>query len=138
VSVWRLYNVWWTAAGGWGGAGNSRIADDGTVTIEALSPIGACLRDATHLDVFTIGTDGALYVTTLDYANAAVPWSGPVRIGAVPAGLNRLSTVDAACSDGAGNVQVIVTSRDGNAWGTSRAGAAAYGALAQLTPALRL
>jgi len=135
LAVWRLYNVFFDA--GWA-AGNSRIADDGTVTLESLSPIAACLRDATHLDVFTVGEDGALYVTTLDYNNVANPWSGPARIGAVPAGLARLRSVDSACSDGAGSVQVIATSRDGNLWATSCSPAAGYGALVSLAATLAL
>ena len=53
-------------------------------------------------------------------------------IGVAPAGMDRLSSVDSAVSDGAGNVQVIVTSRDGNVWATSRACAGAYTPLARV------
>jgi hypothetical protein len=128
---WRLYNIWWINPGGWIAA-NARVADDGTVPFEPLSSIAACQRDAGFLEVFTVGLDdGALYVTTLDVV--ADTWAGPVRVGAAPAHLDRIALVDSASSHGGADVQIVLTSRDGNLWTTTwDAGAGAYGPLVTL------
>ena len=120
---WCLYHAWWTDPGGWA-PGNSQVAGgpfpaaiaDG---LEPLSAIAVCARDGNTVDAFVVGTDGLLYATSL--ARAANTWTALVAIATPhPPGSSLPASIDAACSDGAGSIQLIVSGRDGQAYWTSR------------------
>jgi hypothetical protein len=120
IDDWRLYDAWWTPAGGWAAANvqfENLAAAGNIVELEPLAPIAACLRDATHVDVFVIGMDGAMYTQALDLAAAGAPL-GRLRTIAAPAGL-RLASVEGACTSGPNDVQVVATDRTGAVYATS-------------------
>jgi hypothetical protein len=117
---WRLYDVWWDAAGGWGaGAAQTQIAGGVLTALEPLGAIAGHSRAPAVVDVFAVSDGGALLLTTLDQAtgqwSALSPVGGQPVVGRQPL---RLASVATACSQGATDVEVVTTARDGNVYAT--------------------
>jgi hypothetical protein len=120
IDDWRLYDAWWTPAAGWAAANvqyENIDAARNVVDLEPLAPIAACLRDATHVDVFVVGLNGTLYTQALDVAPGAGTL-GPLQPIAAPAGI-LIASVDGACTNGPGDMQVVATDRTGAVFATS-------------------
>jgi hypothetical protein len=126
VDDWRLYDAWWTPAAGWAAANvqfENLDAAGNIVDLEPLAPIAACLRDATHVDVFVVGMDGQMYTQALDVAVGTlgrltlITLAPPVAGGPPPPG--SFATVDGACTNRPGDVQVVATDRTGAVYATS-------------------
>jgi Domain of unknown function (DUF1906) len=118
---WHLYGVSWTPAGWQIEADTSQLLDP-ISALEPLASIAACRLDATSLDVFVAGSDGALY--NRHFAGGA--WSPLVKIRPPPAPLLlRVASVDGACCPAPDRVEVVMTNYDGNVYSAERNGAAA-------------
>jgi len=118
-TAWRLYDVWWDSAGGWGAPPNTVLVGGTALDIEPLSPIAACARTADHVDAFAVSSSGTLLITSFD--RVANSWSALSAIGGQPTTGGqplRLSSIDGAVFRGGTEVAVIITGSDQNVWAT--------------------
>jgi hypothetical protein len=105
---WRLYDLAWTAAGGWAAA---VVAGGTAVGLDPLITIGAHSRRPGQIDVYASGLDNRLYTT--GFTNGT--WS---VLGEVLRPAPAIASIDGVVSTGQDDVEIVVTGRDGNVYAT--------------------
>jgi hypothetical protein len=112
---WALYDTWWSAADGWGIPPHTWAVGGTAIDVEPLARVAATSRTPDYIDAFVVGADGQLYNTFWDGPTSA--WHDLRQIGGTATVLGksvRLAAVDSACHKTAGDVDVLVTARNGS------------------------
>jgi hypothetical protein len=134
TTPWLLQVVSWTRANGWAAA-TTQIGG-AAVVLEPLAAIAVGSRNAAVIDAFVVGDNGGLYTTSFDQVAGA--WTALAAAGGQPPVGNlplRLASVDGVVSQGANDVEVVASARDGSVWATHwDNGLAAYTVLDRVTP----